>query len=728
MFDINKELNDIILKYNIDRQYSRFRVSLKAIELLNRLVAEHEDILFIGSNDTDLMRVRQDIVSDREFEYLKVKVNDKAAFDSIDGSKAVIIASYSYKYEISSLLTVKNIKHIDLYDYFMLNGLSIEHDYYNIFGDKYRLIADVEALFFDFYNPYNDIIHNKMKLIGTSEISLKKIYMEKLIFKLLYIRDFVTVKQYIDEYLLLYSADIIDYCGAWHEISALLDKIREIMGSRKERDIIMFWVDAIEYGRDGHMPFLKSVFADALTFENAFTVTPYTIPTLKTILMGAKVIDDTSFKHIITEENSPLITSLRSDNITFTYYGIAKELVGLCIQSKFNCNQRTPSTMKYWNAVNDMLNSGTTGFYILHAFVETHPPCISADLDYNYDDFHISSKYLDKQLEFYSNFLSEKSVKVYMSDHGVTPLWRFHTILKVRGPNIPKISEERLFSYIDFHKFIDYVISPDDSKYNALFREYIEIQDVDFYNGYYIVKHFYAHAVSNIHTKIGYRGIITGNDIYIYNKCGMEQYCKIRNDGIPFTAERLEYLRGLVGRDWVDIEKEERFKYTRYLYKTLEKYNARVGDYEERKTAALKSLFTDLGDNVNVAIRIGGTANLTLLQLVGPDAFKNVKYIIDINPDCVAGKMGIPVIDPSRMGEYPIDVIITSNYQNKIPTPELDLVACKKIDVYDYLEEHGVRCTREFWYYEFERSDFDVGFPYWEVLSDAVGDFLGVKL
>ncbi|MDR2569458.1 MAG: hypothetical protein LBD23_04045 [Oscillospiraceae bacterium] len=739
MLDINKELNDIILKYNIDRQYYRFRKSLKAIDLLNRLVTEYDNIIFVGVNDTDLKTIRQDIDSDKEFEYLQVKVNDKNAFDNISDSKTVVIASYNLKHEIASFLLAKDILHICLYDYFMLNGLNIEHDYYNIFGQNHCFLVAVEYLDWNYYNPYNDIVHDNVKLSGSYSFELKKIYYERIIFKLFYIKDFVSVEKYIAEYLSLYSENTIDYAGAWAETSTLLDKIKKVMSERKEKDIVMLWLDMLERGFDNeNMPFLKGISEKALVFENAYTVAPYTSSTLRTIFTKTKPVDDASFKiKNIAKENSPLIKNLELSGIGFRYYGYSN-IMDSTLKSKFYADRVTPSSIILWNAVKDMLNSDKANFYLLHLLPESHDPCLSVDLDYsdiyNYGErLSVALRYLDKQLKFYSTLLPEKSVKIYMSDHGRTTIKEFQPILKVVGEKIHRKTETRLFSYIDFDKLIRYIVCPEDFNYNELFRDFAEIQDIDHTSGSFLMKRlsFFAEQVPIRYIcgrySFAYRGVITEDDIYIRYNDGREFYRKHRNDGILFTVERLEYLREITGTKKCDIENEDIFKYSRYLYKILEKYHTRVGDYEERKTAVLQKLFTDL-ENVNAAIYIGGNNCLYLLQRVGPEYFKNINYIIDTNPDCLGSKMGIPVIELSQTEKYNIDLIVTINFQNQYPSSELDGLNCKIINIYDYLEEHGVKCTRDFWYYEFEKEDFDIGFPKYEVLKGELSDYLGVKL
>ena len=133
--NINTELNKIIIKYNIDKPYRRFKDYLRAAELLNKLIAKYDgDILFIVNTKRDFLYMNQDIETDKEFEHVCVDICNEKSFDTIKSSKNVVVASYNYNKEISVILSDRGIKNICLYDYFALNGLNIEYDYYNIFG------------------------------------------------------------------------------------------------------------------------------------------------------------------------------------------------------------------------------------------------------------------------------------------------------------------------------------------------------------------------------------------------------------------------------------------------------------------------------------------------------------------------------------------------------------------------------------------------------------------
>ncbi|MDR0220172.1 MAG: LTA synthase family protein [Lachnospiraceae bacterium] len=729
MFDADKELNGIIVKYGIDRQNRRFREYVLALELLGQLVSEHEDILFVASAQESADLLRQD--TDGQCDYVVVNVCNEESFAAIDASRTVVIYSYYFKADISVVLNLRGIKHICLYDYFLSQGLPLDHDYNDIFGEAH--IGQIGDKKYDFYThcPYLSLIYDKNKLNGLTG-RLRQIYLERRLFALFYIRDFLSARESINEYMAEHFDDAIDCEGAWVEIESLLGRVKENIAKRGHRDIIVFWVDALNYGDDEYMPFLKSVSEQALVFENAYTITPFTHPTLRAMLTQRKVIEDRSFEMVaIDEGNSQTLATLQAAGYDFLYHGHIIGYFPERLKSKhYTGRMMHPASMRYWRALCDMSQSAKPQFYILHEIAETHNPFLRPEVaNYHfiglYDtpiksvDVCKSIMYFDRQLKFYSSFLPDSSVKIYMSDHGKIGnnlLDSFHIILKVQGAGIVPRAEKGLFSYLDFGKLIDWIMSPDDAKYNGLFRDKLDIQDLDWYNKPTLIKRLQSKRF--IGRLIGYQGTVTAEEIYIRHNDGSELFKKQRNDGILITQERLDYLRSITSTERIDIETAERCSASKYIYMVLEKYHQRNHEYEERKTVALKRLFADFAATETVALYPGGVAAHRLLLRVGLELCAKVRYIIDRNPECLAGKLGIEVIGPERLSGYDIDTVV------RLPHPSVpesvflgkeDIKTMLKgaraqvLDIYEYLADNGVACTIDFWDRELSDEDIDVG-------------------
>jgi hypothetical protein len=611
MFNANKELNEIIVKYDIDRQNGRFRQYVQAVSLLNQFVLEYGDVLFVVSNNESVNWLKHDLWDFRG-EFAVVDVLDEKTFAGIGDRRAVVIASHYFQGEMSTLLKRNGVSHTCLYDYFLRHGLAFDHEYCDIFGAAY-IDLSYHRKSYDFYDysPYLGIIHDRDRRSSlANDDVLAKLFRERELLAFLYIRDFVTAKQRIEEYLSLYSEDVVDYQGAWAEIEVLLGQLKEKLRERgqkgRQRDIIMFVLDALEHGTDAPMPFLAGLSRHSLVFESACTVTPYTFPTMQSLFAGKKIVTDRSYEtNMITKENSPLIEKLCALGFDFRLYGRIGALFAEPLRGQHSSLLAcSPAPLVFWNALADLANSGQPSFFVLHQDFETHSPfwcplldnfCFNGKADTNAtaENINISKGYIDRQLEFYSAFLPEAATKIYMSDHGQTLMGRWHTLLKVQDRAIPPKTETRLFSYLDFDKLIDYILAPAEAKYEGLLREKAEVQDLDFYHGLTISRFINNKKLPP--QLVGYQGTVTAEDVYIRHNHGLELFLKHQNDGILFSPERLEYLRAITSRDRIDIEKDKKFIYTRYTYKVLEKYHQRNHEYEERKTAALKDLFTGGG-------------------------------------------------------------------------------------------------------------------------------------
>ena len=107
------------------------------------------------------------------------------------------------------------------------------------------------------------------------------------------------------------------------EVEALLLKIKRCFLERNNKDVVMYWLDALEYGDDKDvMPFLKSLDESALCMDNMYTVTPSTHPTFRTLFAKRRVIEEQSYNlKRMTKEDSRLIKELEKRGYSFVCYG-----------------------------------------------------------------------------------------------------------------------------------------------------------------------------------------------------------------------------------------------------------------------------------------------------------------------------------------------------------------------------------------------------------------------
>ncbi len=735
MIDIDYELNNIIIKYNLHMHNKRFENYILAKQLINQLISHYlksNKVLLVSTDETDFKFVRQDIKDDESVSIIQVNIDDKNNIEelSLVDDSFIIIISYKWYRELLNELYLRNISAIALYEYFTLNGLELDYEYYDIFGGMHHINSTGEkSSDFIHFNIYNTIFYDKKALKITDNMKLKEIYMQKIIFDYLYCRDFISVEEYIDQYISNKYTMYEDYKNAWYEINMLIYKIKHSISQRKNKDIIMFWLDALEYGEHKDMTFLNNIYKNTLIFENAYTVTPYTHSTIKTIFCSKKVVDDRSFKiPCVTAKNSPLISSLKEKDIRFKYYGYSNQF-GKDLKSRYVITRSTPASKIYWNMLNDIINTKETTFNLLHEVYETHFPFVSGNIDTDRliwkdamlgdepvsinDQQLMSRNYIDKQLEFYSSLLPKNAIKIYMSDHGHTKYGKFHTVLKVQHRKYKSKQYKELFSYIDFNRLIEKLIDYDNQSFSDLFRKYVQIQDIDYYFEKAIKAAIQKDAF-DCDTLFGYRGVITSLHTYIRYNHGEEVYFNNENNSQKITLEMIDYLRELTGEYRINIKEEEKFKYTLYSYKVLENYMKRNSEFENNKKRIINDLFSKLDKKHNLAIRMGGEHTLKLFWALNWENKKKINYIIDTDVNCIASRLGIRVVHPSEINKYPIDTIVISSfkYRNEMKN-ELNINNDQYlvVDLYDYMEKSDVYCNKAFYLYEINKEDIDINFP-----------------
>jgi hypothetical protein len=447
---------------------------------------------------------------------------------------------------------------------------------------------------------------------------------------------------------------------------------------REEKDIAVFWLNQPDFSADADMPFFKSVSQQALVFENAYAAAPLTVSAMENAVAGLK-----------------------------TRFG-------------FCCGEPTPASaaMVYWKALNHIIGSSEPQLVVLPSTCEIEGPCWCPELDDYYfrgdkrtPNTHspISKNYFDRQTAFYAGFFAGVKAMVFVGGHGEGLLENVRATLMIQGNGITQGTEERLFSCADFDKLANWLVDSNADNYHALFREEAIIHDVDGYASPAKSRALLREGFIEKYT--GYRAAVTKEDIYIRYNNGMELFRKHVNDGVLFTKERLDVLRGLTG--------DKSGEAVGYIYEVLERYRQRKAGYEERKTAALKKLLQNIcSGGGTLALYPGGMATYQLLLRVGLERCAKVRYVIDSNPECLAGKLGIEVISPECLADTGVGVVVKTTHPKAPETVFLSKAALKDIlsreeaqviDIYEYLAENGCASAGNFWDRELTEEDIGVG-------------------
>lgn len=734
--DIENNLFEIICKYNIDKHVPGYRAYFRAKELSKILYYEiekqYETVVLVGYGQTPITWFQRNICENKAAKYVINNLNsDVRLIKQERETRCYLIVSFEYKDELKVKLTEIGLNVKSIYDFFEKNSLYFQNDFYDIYGLLYRDYRTGEITK-DFKNfDINQIFFwHRRNFELEQDNKIRKIYLEKIIFDCAYSKDFILLKKYIE----LYGDEDSSYKKFYIEVGYLLEQISEILEKRNQKDCLMIWLDALEYGEDFDMKFLSEQDAKSLVFDNMYTVTPYTGATFKTLFAKKRVIEEKSFNIIkIGEDDSNFICGLKERGYIFRYYGELDLLKSEYIPTYYY-SVYTVMTQIFWDILRDMvlLKENEKCFFVLHEVLHTHIPYISLGLTgkmySNREEWPgqqeeaekvlrnqqawESREYVDKQLEFWNDILPEQIYKIYMSDHGHTFLGRFHTIMKISQKDIRVRHCKSLLSYYDFDKIIIYILEHNDIDDKLFDSEFVIVQDVDYYYKEYIL----SFIQSNEFTPdglIGYQGVVTKEDMFISYRHGVEYYQRMRKDNICITDKRLEYLRGKLSKSQIDIYKEKKFKYSRIVWEANQRCTERTKDYEVKKKNVILNMFNNIPLEESIAIRGGGIHTMRLLMLLSDTQRRRISYIIDKDNDCVAGKTGIKILNPENIYETKIDHIIVSSFEfrelwkKELKNQNLDNTV-NILDIYDELAKRGVICKRDFYKKDFIKEDFNI--------------------
>lgn len=728
--DINNELAKIIKQYPIYPEYiekeQQDLIKRKVQKLLMRLTK----CLFIATSPYDVNEIiLKNGIIDCDYEVLE---NIKDLDHNLDEYEQIFFISYDEHKIWTRNLQDRYHKGIvqDLYELLSESGFHLKQEYYENTTHK--------------RDPYADINFWRKELLYNSEKE-KMILMQKLIYTFIEIRDFKNAFSYMNEYIQCQYMNSMQMSKLKEALEGMFEVIKRKL-QEKQKSVIMCWVDSVQYGEMEEMPFLYSERANTLCFENAFTVTPYTIPTYFSIFCQKRCVKDKlqTYKHdVINKKNSKLMEFLDKQNYFFSRHGIALGIfenencsygVSMNDRLEYDSKLRKYKDIKnykeldckedicpslLWKGVRDILLH-KKAFVLVHIVGETHTPYICGNYDGEYvnDQFHPNIKqiasardYVDQQLEFYSEIWGERVISIMMSDHGKVvsgktgKLYRdlYHTMLMVKGQDIEKKHCDRMFSYLKFFDLVKYLLEPEKACLEDLFQDYVEIEDLDKY-GLKVISQIINQS-GNIEKSglLGYCGVRTKNSMLVRRNDGKYMYFKFPCliDQYEVGGDKLEIarLREHLPKYKVNIE-DDFFIYTKVIYLAIKNHDERVESQQKKADQLLRKLFDSFSETDILALRGGGAATNEIINRMKGES--RIKYIID---NSIADEVGLPefqYIKENEIEKYPINIILITSYnfrkEMKDGLKRLDnsIKRYKVVDLYEYFQENGLQLMEDY--------------------------------
>lgn len=245
-----------------------------------------------------------------------------------------------------------------------------------------------------------------------------------------------------------------------------------------------------------------------------------------------------------------------------------------------------------------------------------------------------------------------------------------------------------------------------DTDYGDLFSDYAKIQDVDYYHSEwlkYVVMQQPEHSIYCF----GYEGVITQEGYYLRYNDGREEYYSCKS-GDPVTEDWVQRARELCPYYPADLIEHEKFKYSRNVYATLNRYLARNQEFEDKKFKCICEILEEKPACAVIALRGGGVHTYRLWMLLPWELRRRITFAIDRDPDCPASRVGLSVINVQELQEKQVDYVIVSSFEYEREWLEelkdFNLNA-KVLGLYQELEKKGVVCYKAFYFKEYSEED-----------------------
>lgn len=518
-------------------------------ELLKLIrAAGYEDSVY-GIFDRKYTEPTQITIGEKEFRGLPdEKMRDCEA-------DVVIASSFAHRREVAGEIkrTNDNLKVFDVYDELEKKGLILNFLFYRINEEGYESLLYYRSVYMK--NKDRESLWNYLVAC-------------------LAICDFIHFRRNAETYIQNGWDESDRLKDALQEFEELFTNIRAVLKKRRQRDVLMLWVDQLERRELPLCPFIEREAESSMFLENAYTVTPFTAATFHTIFQNKKSLDDRYYvteHEIWTAENSNLLRVIEKNGYDFTYIGDAVDANLFREEDKISNYTWGTSTIRCMELLQKLMDSEKPAFILLHELVETHSPYLSGELDNarmiawpyflgvsereRVEQIRRSALFWDEQWEWYDSFLGDSIVKIYMSDHGkrynIQPIYKeptTHVITFVKGPGVPVKRIKKLFSLLHFDKLVEAVLT--ETYDEELFcSDYVELQETAIFNDTTIKFYVENHAENSAKA---FRAIRTATELYAKLITGEQFYYLLPDEETdrskdPEFAERIQELSKLAG-------------------------------------------------------------------------------------------------------------------------------------------------------------------------------------
>ncbi len=582
-----KYLNELFQSFGDDKSVCIYGAGIHTVHLLKSLTKDNKNKIKYIFGKRKVEELSDDIM------YMDSIMNDISSIDC----NIIVISSYSAAGEIEEELKLKDVKQkvINIYKWFGLRNLKFSYAYY------YRTPCSVF-----------DIIKEKEAFFIEKNPQKKDYLCRKIICMYFNIRDIIHGKEWCEKYKAQGGKYASQYQRFIEDLDKLLAKIRNKIKSRRERDIVINWVDALRYDEIEKTSYLKKISKESMFFENAYTVNPATSVAMEILMNGCMNMCDfeNGLKKDFSYEKTIFLQKLKEMGYEFKYIGLSRT------ESSFSVTMRTdiskfherkieaPMTEIQWEALNCLQDADAPMCCLIHQVCETHDPNLCTEVNKEscccWDELmsvsenqlkinrklasidnkqvSISRDYMDRQLEWYADFYQENMTKIYMSDHGKLCDYRFkrewlHIMLMVQDNRYKNRRISELFSLNKMKDLLEDILNG--NSFENLAQDYCNIMFVPMYSVRY-AKKIYSESEKEKKAALQFVGIMTKEDKYVKFDYGEEMYLRGDNEGINFInsskyKNRIELLKNMMDKDHrcIDVYNNEYYEAGKLLNNSL---------------------------------------------------------------------------------------------------------------------------------------------------------------
>lgn len=447
---------------------------------------------------------------------------------------------------------------------------------------------------------YDAIVVKKYRAKKAVSKKEKQYYLRELIISYLLIKDYKTAFFYIDCYTRLTGKRNNPFIRIKQEFLELFSQMKRQLRAREQKDIIVFWCDALPHSDFKKYHFLEDVVKDSMVFEKAYTHVPYTHTTIQAMFTGVPFFEGKMYRNV--ETPNMIRQSKTIDLLRKNCYQIGEVGAGY-IKRKFakmpNYSVRCsypPASMELWETLAQLLkDENEKKFIICHMDGELHNPFWNGkserllldpgrflgDVAEYENQIKESARYVEEQILYYLDFLGENTCKIFMSDHGIgAPAYaerRLHAFCFVSDHHVKKGNFNEYFSYLKFYELLNYILHPTEDNLRKIFSEYVLIQNDHPYSEKYSEEILgKLKNKEDIRQKdwMGFRGIIkNGYKLVRYPQGEEIWYDPADNEIEPEDIqdrELVQFMRDMAGHEFPDIYAEQHYIHTRKLYEKLQ--------------------------------------------------------------------------------------------------------------------------------------------------------------